>query len=119
MRRVDDGKWGLIAGWVEPNETPEQTVVRELAEEVGLVARVDRLVGVFFRAARADEHPHSVVSVVYLCSIIGGDAARRSPTRCTRSRGATSTTSRPTTGTTTTRRSRAPRATRTGGRVGV
>ena len=36
VRRVDDGKWGLIAGWVDPNESPEQTVVRELAEEVGL-----------------------------------------------------------------------------------
>ena len=35
-------------------------------------ARVDALVGVFFREARAGEHPHGTVSVVYLCSITGG-----------------------------------------------
>ena len=70
--RADDGKWGLIAGWVDPNETPAGTVVRELAEEAGLEARVERLVGVFFREAHAGEHPHGTVSVVYLCSITGG-----------------------------------------------
>jgi ADP-ribose pyrophosphatase YjhB (NUDIX family) len=71
-RRVDDDKWGLIAGWVDPNESPEQTAVRELAEEVGVEARVDRLVGVFFREAHMDVHPHGTVSIVYLCSITGG-----------------------------------------------
>jgi 8-oxo-dGTP pyrophosphatase MutT (NUDIX family) len=72
VKRADDAKWGLIAGWVDPNEHPEQTAVRELAEEVGLKARVDQLVGVFFRPAAADEHPHGTVSVLYLCSIISG-----------------------------------------------
>jgi 8-oxo-dGTP pyrophosphatase MutT (NUDIX family) len=71
-RRVDDDKWGLIAGWVDPNESPEQTVVRELEEEAGVQARVDRLVGVFFREAQMDVHPHGTVSIVYLCSITGG-----------------------------------------------
>ena len=70
--RADDSKWGLIAGWVDPNESPAETVVRELAEEAGVQARVDHLVGVFFREARTGEHPHGTVSVVYLCSITGG-----------------------------------------------
>jgi ADP-ribose pyrophosphatase YjhB (NUDIX family) len=72
VRRADDGKWGLISGWVDPNESPEQTVVRELAEEVGMQGRVDGLVGVFFREARAGEHPHGTVSIVYLCEVSGG-----------------------------------------------
>jgi ADP-ribose pyrophosphatase YjhB (NUDIX family) len=72
VRRVDDGKWGLIAGWVEPNESPAQTVVRELSEEAGVRGRVDQLVGVFSRQACAGEHPHGTVSIVYLCSIVGG-----------------------------------------------
>ena len=72
VRRADDDKWGLIAGWVDPNESPAETVVRELAEEVGVRARVDALVGVFFRAACAAERPHGTVSIVYLCSITGG-----------------------------------------------
>ena len=92
VRRADDGRWGLIAGWVDANETPERTVVREVAEEVGLVASVDQLVGVFAREAGADDNPHSVVSVVYLCGVIGGELAR-SRTRSARSRGGRSTTS--------------------------
>jgi ADP-ribose pyrophosphatase YjhB (NUDIX family) len=73
VRRVDDGRWGLIAGWVDANEGPEQTVVRELAEEVGVEARVDRLVGVFALPAGVYGNPHSVVSVVYLCDVTGGE----------------------------------------------
>jgi len=73
VRRVDDDRWGLIAGWVDANESPEETVVREIAEEVGLVARVDRLVGVFARPPGVDGNPHSVVSVVYLCDPVGGE----------------------------------------------
>jgi ADP-ribose pyrophosphatase YjhB (NUDIX family) len=72
VRRVDDGKWGLVAGWVDPNESPAETAVRELAEEAGVAARVERLAGVFFRPAHRDEHPHGFVSVLYLCSITGG-----------------------------------------------
>ena len=72
VRRVDDGRWGLIAGWVDPNEAPEATVVREIEEEVGLRAAVDELAGVFFRPATFDGLPHGTVSIVYLCSIVGG-----------------------------------------------
>ncbi len=73
VHRADDQKWGLVAGWVDPNESPAETVVRELAEEVGLECVADALAGVFFREARAGEHPHGTVSVVYLCSIVGGN----------------------------------------------
>jgi ADP-ribose pyrophosphatase YjhB (NUDIX family) len=72
VRRADDDKWGLVSGWVDPNEAPRDTVVREMREEAGLDARVEALVGVFFRPAHVDEHPHGTVSVLYLCSIAGG-----------------------------------------------
>lgn len=78
VRRVDDGRWGLIAGFVEPSESPEQTVVRELEEEVGLVAQVDELVGVWSRQADFDGRPHGIVSIVYLCHATGG-ALRAQP----------------------------------------
>ena len=78
VKRVDDGKWGLIAGFIEPSETPEQTIVREIEEEVGLVAEVDQLVGVWSRQADLDGHPHGVVSIVYLCHAVGG-ALRAQP----------------------------------------
>jgi 8-oxo-dGTP diphosphatase len=34
------GRWELPGGTVEPGEPPERTVVREVAEETGLVVRV-------------------------------------------------------------------------------
>ena len=46
--------------------------MREIAEEVGLLARVEVLVGVWSRRADIDEHPHGIVSIVYLCEAIGG-----------------------------------------------
>jgi 8-oxo-dGTP pyrophosphatase MutT (NUDIX family) len=76
VRRTDDGTWGLIAGWVEPGEAPHETVVREFAEETGYDVVVDALVGVFARPASAAFGPHGVVSVVHLCSIVGGEPRR-------------------------------------------
>lgn len=70
-RRSDDGRWGLISGWVEPNEHPAETVVREAAEELGLTLRVDRLAAVRARAASTEQGPHSLVTVIFLCSIVG------------------------------------------------
>ena len=60
VRRADDGKWGLVAGWVDPNEAPEETIVREFAEELGVVGRVEQLVGTCFRPANAGYGPARV-----------------------------------------------------------
>ncbi|MEM4258935.1 MAG: NUDIX domain-containing protein [Candidatus Thermoplasmatota archaeon] len=34
--RTYRGKWGVVAGYVEPSEAPRKTAVKEIREEVGL-----------------------------------------------------------------------------------
>jgi ADP-ribose pyrophosphatase YjhB (NUDIX family) len=75
VERADDRRWGLPAGWVEPNEAPVCTVVREVREEIGLEIEPLHLVDVMFRPASVEYGPHAVVSVVYLCGVSDGDIA--------------------------------------------
>jgi 8-oxo-dGTP diphosphatase len=42
-RRSDNGLWALPAGILEPDEQPGAAMLRELAEETRVVARLDRL----------------------------------------------------------------------------
>jgi ADP-ribose pyrophosphatase YjhB (NUDIX family) len=73
MERADNGKWCLPCGWVEPNERPVDTVVREVREETGLEVEVERLVGVFTRMPSAQNGPHTMIAVLHLCRVIGGE----------------------------------------------
>jgi 8-oxo-dGTP diphosphatase len=68
------GYWSLPAGFMEWDETPEQTAVRETEEETGLRVDVQRLLGVFpwyddFLQGLAHENG---LLVVYEATIIGG-----------------------------------------------
>jgi 8-oxo-dGTP pyrophosphatase MutT (NUDIX family) len=72
VHRSDDLRWGLVAGWVEPGESPAATVVREVEEEVGLVVTGCTLLDVIGRPARADYGPHGMVAVVFLCEVAPG-----------------------------------------------
>ena len=38
-----DGKWELPGGHVEFGKTPEQAVIREIKEESGLTAKIEKL----------------------------------------------------------------------------
>ena len=46
-RRVDNGQWALVSGILEPGEQPAEGLRREIAEETGVVARIDDLTGVW------------------------------------------------------------------------
>ena len=41
QRRTDNGRWGLIGGLLEMNETYEQAALREIREETGLEVKLE------------------------------------------------------------------------------
>lgn len=47
LQRRKDGSWGLPGGWLEPGESPEQTVKREVKEETNLDVHRMQLLGFF------------------------------------------------------------------------
>ncbi|OQY43869.1 MAG: hypothetical protein B6242_13850 [Anaerolineaceae bacterium 4572_78] len=72
MERADGTGWCLPCGWVEPNERPIDTAIREVREETGLEVEFKQFVGVFTRMASVS-YPFTMIAIVHLCEIIGGE----------------------------------------------
>jgi 8-oxo-dGTP diphosphatase len=73
---ADDANWTLPGGRVEHAEDPFDTVIREVAEETGCAATVERLLGVDSRVIPAAEarsgDEHQNIGIFYRVRITGG-----------------------------------------------
>ena len=74
QRRTDNGKWGLIGGLLEMNETYEEAALREIREETGLVVRLDAFLGIFHNhnMVWSNGDAAHVISAMFIASIIHG-----------------------------------------------
>jgi 8-oxo-dGTP pyrophosphatase MutT (NUDIX family) len=63
----DGNRWHLPGGYVEANESPEETVARELREELKLTVEVLGLNCIAYKAYDPN------ISLVYRCRIISGN----------------------------------------------
>jgi len=58
VREQMDGRWAMPGGFVDVGDSPSEAAVREAVEEAGVVARVQRLAGVFDTRLQPDCPPH-------------------------------------------------------------
>ena len=74
---ADAGRWTLPGGWADVNQSPSESVIREVREESGVEVTVRKLAAVYDR----DRHPHlprlpfHVFKLFFLCDIAGGAPA--------------------------------------------
>jgi len=71
---ADNHRWSLPGGWAEVNQTPAQSVVREIFEESGFHARPVKLAAVWDRSRQAlPPALFSVVRLFFVCALEGGE----------------------------------------------
>ncbi|MCK7660622.1 NUDIX domain-containing protein [Corynebacterium sp. CCM 8835] len=73
VRRADTGAWTPVTGIAEPGEQPDVTAVREITEETGVEAEVERVLWV--RAVGPVTYPNgdvaSYMDTALLCRVVG------------------------------------------------
>jgi len=70
---ADSGRWAIPGGWADVNQSPSESVIREVREEAGLEVTVRKLAAVYDRA-RQGHPPHHfhVYRLFFLCQIVAG-----------------------------------------------
>jgi 8-oxo-dGTP diphosphatase len=74
-RRSDNGRWSLPAGILDPGEQPADAVLREVLEETGVIAEIERVGGL---ASHPVVYPNGdkceYLDVWFRCRAAGGEA---------------------------------------------
>ena len=76
VRRSDNGEWAPATGIVDPGEEPAACAAREVREETGVVARVDRLAStsVMRDVVHANGYRAAYLDQCFACTWLSGEA---------------------------------------------
>ncbi len=77
VREMNDGRWALPGGWADVNQSPRESVVREVREETGFEIVPHKLAAVFDRVGSAQmptRWPFHIYRLFFVCGIVGGAA---------------------------------------------
>jgi ADP-ribose pyrophosphatase YjhB (NUDIX family) len=76
VRRADNHQWALVTGIIEPGEEPAVGALREIEEETGVTAEVERLLGVTARDLATLPNGDQVwwTSILFRCRHVSGEA---------------------------------------------
>lgn len=74
VKERSDNRWTLPGGWVEVNESPSESIIREIREETGFNAKVIRLLALWdiIKHDHPPQWPHTY-KMFFLCEIISGN----------------------------------------------
>jgi 8-oxo-dGTP pyrophosphatase MutT (NUDIX family) len=77
VRHSNGGVWVAPGGAIDPGETPQVAVARELAEETGLIVEPTRLLGVYggsdCRVTYSNGDVNEYVMTMFECRRLGGE----------------------------------------------
>jgi 8-oxo-dGTP diphosphatase len=71
------GYWALPGGRVDPGETVEQTVVREVKEETNLTVIITRKIGEYIEKGVKDDVDYEYYPTCFLVKVAGGEMDRQ------------------------------------------
>ena len=76
VQRSDNGAWTPVTGIPEPGEEPAAAAVREVLEETGVTARVDRLASTWVHGpiTHANGDLATYLDLTFACTWLDGDA---------------------------------------------
>jgi ADP-ribose pyrophosphatase YjhB (NUDIX family) len=72
IRRADSGRWALPGGWIDPGETAERALAREVVEETGVMVVVRQVIAVNSQLPQPGSSPHTSIHLLYRCEVTAG-----------------------------------------------